>query len=76
MDNGLGIEEETLAEIGETLAAIRRGKIPDSSHIGIPNVYQRLRLEYGDAVEFSIESHLHLGTKVLIMVPRKIVLPV
>jgi two-component system sensor histidine kinase YesM len=73
MDNGSGIEGRSLAEIEKTLAAIRRGAVPDSPHIGIPNVYQRLRLEYGDALEFSIESHLNLGTKVLILVPRKIV---
>jgi two-component system sensor histidine kinase YesM len=70
MDNGSGINEEDLAEIRETLEAIRCGAVPDSSHIGIPNVYQRLRLEYGDDMEFSIESRLNLGTKVVIMVPK------
>ncbi|MDR0730834.1 MAG: histidine kinase [Treponema sp.] len=71
MDNGSGIEAENLAEIGKTLAAIRHGVVPDSPHIGIPNVYQRLRLEYGDAMEFSIESRVNLGTQVLITVPRR-----
>jgi two-component system sensor histidine kinase YesM len=72
MDNGSGIEGKTLAEIGETLGAVRRGAVPDSPHIGIPNVYQRLHLEYGDAMDFSIESRLNLGTKVVVLVPRKI----
>jgi two-component system sensor histidine kinase YesM len=72
MDNGSGIETENLTAIEKTLTAIRHGVVPDSPHIGIPNVYQRLCLEYGDAMEFSIESRLNLGTKVLITVPRRI----
>jgi sensor histidine kinase YesM len=71
MDNGSGIDAENLAEIGKTLEAIRRGGVPDSPHIGIPNVYQRLYLEYGEAMEFNIESHLSLGTKVVILLPGK-----
>ncbi|MDR1949470.1 MAG: histidine kinase [Spirochaetaceae bacterium] len=69
MDNGSGIEAGNLADIEKNLAAVRRGTTPDSPHIGIPNVYQRLYLEYGDAMEFSVESRLNYGTKIIIVLP-------
>lgn len=72
MDNGSGIDAGDLADIEKNLAALRQGTPSDSPHIGIPNVYQRLYLEYGQAMEFSIESHLDYGTKIVIILPVKI----
>jgi two-component system sensor histidine kinase YesM len=72
MDNGSGIEAGDLADIENNLAAVRQGTPLDSPHIGIPNVYQRLYLEYGQAMEFSIESRLNYGTKLVIILPGKI----
>jgi two-component system sensor histidine kinase YesM len=72
MDNGSGIAAGDLADIERNLALVRQGTSPDSSHIGIPNVYQRLYLEYGRAVEFSIESRPNYGTKLVIILPGKI----
>jgi two-component system sensor histidine kinase YesM len=67
MDNGRGIRN--LGSVEETLASVRRGVVLDGPHLGIPNVYQRLYLEYGRALEFSIESRPDYGTKVVIVVP-------
>jgi two-component system sensor histidine kinase YesM len=67
MDNGQGIRN--LGAIEEILMSVRRGVVPDGSHLGIPNVYQRLYLEYGQVLEFDIESRPDYGTKVMIIVP-------
>ncbi|MDR2607265.1 MAG: histidine kinase [Treponema sp.] len=72
MDNGSGIGAGDLADIEKNLAALRQGTPSDSPHIGIPNVYQRLYLEYGKAMEFSIESRPDYGTKIVIVLPGKI----
>lgn len=69
MDNGAGIDSAALSKIEETLAEIRRGNSPPPSHIGIPNVYQRLYLEYGEVLGFSIESRPDFGTKITITIP-------
>jgi two-component system sensor histidine kinase YesM len=71
MDNGSGFRSGVLPEIEETLSAIRRGISPDGPHIGIPNVYQRLYLEYGEAMDFTIESRPNYGTKITILLPVK-----
>jgi two-component system sensor histidine kinase YesM len=57
-DNGVGIEENKLQEIIETL--------PEEDNfcenVGIRNVYKRLHLYYGDEVEFNIRSEMNKGT--------------
>ncbi|MCL2881042.1 MAG: hypothetical protein FWF29_12435 [Treponema sp.] len=69
MDNGSGIEADKFSNIEETLGQIRQGISPPSIHIGIPNVYQRLYLEYGAALGFTIESRPDFGTKIIITIP-------
>jgi sensor histidine kinase YesM len=69
MDNGRGIEN--MGAVEETLEAVRQGASPGGSHLGIPNVYRRLYLEYGSALEFSIESRPNYGTKIIIILPKK-----
>jgi two-component system sensor histidine kinase YesM len=56
-DNGAGCDPEPVralfeAEVGE--------------HIGIPNVYQRLRLHYGEAASLEFESKPGAGTTVTV----------
>ena len=72
MDNGSGIQKSTLIGIEENLEQIRRGISPGTSHIGIPNVYQRLFLEYGEALDFSIESRPDFGTRITLTIPETI----
>ena len=62
MDNGCGMTEEKLALLKEALDRIMENPetaISESSHIGIKNVVQRLKLEYGKC--FSIEIHAKEG---------------
>ena len=36
------------------------------------NIYQRLKLFYGDTLHFTVESTLGQGTKIMILVPDKV----
>lgn len=63
-DNGCGIEKERLQHIRENLndRMSRKG-------IGLANIYQRLKLFYGEHVVFEIKSRQGEGTRVMIVVP-------
>ena len=63
-DNGCGIEEQKLESIRETLDSrmSRKG-------IGLANIYQRLKLFYGDDMIFEIKSKQGEGTRIIIVVP-------
>lgn len=63
-DNGCGMDEEQLRHIRENLddKMGRKG-------IGLANIYQRLKLFYGEQVVFEIKSRLGEGTKVMVVVP-------
>jgi Predicted signal transduction protein with a C-terminal ATPase domain len=64
-DNGSGIDGEKLAEIRNHMAEGGEG----NENIGLRNVYRRLRLYYGEDVEFSISSRINSGTAVGFVVP-------
>ncbi|MGD9154656.1 MAG: sensor histidine kinase [Bacillota bacterium] len=66
-DNGSGIEGEKLDEIVAAMAGNRES----NGNIGIRNVYRRLRLYYGEDVEFTISSQLNTGTEVNFAIPVK-----
>ena len=40
-----------------------------SIFIGLKNVYQRLKIYYGEKANLLIESELDVGTKIIIMIP-------
>lgn len=40
--------------------------------VGMANIYQRLRLFYGEKMEFTVESTWGEGTKVTILVPDEV----
>ncbi len=63
-DNGCGIEEQKLKQILETLDDKMSKK-----GIGLANIYQRLKLFYGNDVVFEIKSKPGEGTKVMVVVP-------
>ena len=72
MDNGNGIEKESLLMLQKEIQDIRENPmqhLPESSHIGVKNVAQRLFLEYGEAAEIRIQASAGLGTKVELSVP-------
>ncbi len=60
-DNGCGMEPDRVEEI---LEDIHCAENCDSGSIGLRNVYRRLRLYYGDTLEFRIESEINKGTRV------------
>ncbi|MFB9328822.1 sensor histidine kinase [Paenibacillus aurantiacus] len=62
-DNGGGIEPERLRTLMDELA----GGEEMGEHIGIANVYYRLKLNYGDRADFRIRSELGIGTTVDIL---------
>lgn len=64
-DNGVGIGEEQLARIKEEM----KDGAGHSQGIGITNIYQRLRLFYGESMTFDLSSEEGKGTTVLISIP-------
>lgn len=74
MDNGCGMSAETCGQLTAELDEIRRNpgrKLPDSSHVGVKNVFQRLYLEYGEDFEFQVISREYAGTRIEITVPER-----
>ena len=65
-DNGCGMDEEKLAEVIHNLNDFDN---LDRTHIGICNVNQRIKLQYGESYGVTIESTPGCGTKVTIRLP-------
>lgn len=65
-DNGCGMDEEKLAEVIHNLNDFDN---LDRTHIGICNVNQRIKLQYGESYGVTIESTPGHGTKVTIRLP-------
>ncbi len=59
-DNGCGMDEEQLEQ---TRNYVFKGGV-SNSHVGIKNVYMRLKIIFGDEADFGIESVKDEGTKV------------
>jgi len=64
-DTGTGMKAEQLAMVKLRLEE----EAMEESHIGLKNVYKRLRLHYGDSVQFSIDSEWRVGTSISILIP-------
>ena len=64
-DNGYGIEPARLVWMRDNLDSRPTGQ----KGIGVANIYQRLKLFYGDDVVFQIESRLGEGTRITIIIP-------
>ena len=63
-DNGFGILPSKLNEIYENM----KDKIKNSS-VGLKNVYQRLKIYYGEKADLKIISDLDIGTTIIIYIP-------
>lgn len=70
-DNGAGIPEDILCNLISSLNENPTLDTSFSSHIGILNVHNRIRLEYGLEYGLAVESMLNIGTKVTILLPIK-----
>lgn len=66
-DNGCGMSAEKLQEIRETLTDFEN---LDRTHIGICNVNQRIKLQYGNDYGVTFESVEGTGTTAVIKLPR------
>lgn len=65
-DNGCGMDEQELKEVIHNLNDFDN---LDRTHIGICNVNQRIKLQYGEDYGVTIESVKNEGTKVTIRLP-------
>jgi two-component system, sensor histidine kinase YesM len=67
-DNGCGIDEERLQYIMNSL-----NEVEDTvgQHIGLRNVYQRIKLYYGEDYGMTVSSMVGKGTRVEITLPGK-----
>ena len=64
-DNGVGMEEETLASLRERLSS---PNLPGG--IGIVNTHERIRLLYGEGYGLSIDSQREVGTTVCLRIRK------
>ncbi|AZT89867.1 sensor histidine kinase [Caldicellulosiruptor changbaiensis] len=64
-DNGAGMPKEKLEEVLQSLDS------KDKSHVGLKNVYHRLKLFYGEEAKIFINSELGKGTSVEIQIPKR-----
>ncbi len=65
-DNGIGMDEETLCSIRQTL---KENGI-NSEHIGLYNINKRIKIMYGEMYGLEIESEYNIGTTVRIKLPK------
>ncbi|MEX1028510.1 MAG: histidine kinase [Paenibacillaceae bacterium] len=75
-DDGIGMSSEQLAKLKFRLRKVsQEPRIEDHinrlSGIGLANVFDRLRMIYGDHVRIDITSELGQGTLITINIPRK-----
>lgn len=77
-DNGAGMNEQAKQRISALLSETNTGKLSEDSslsayhhtgHIGLINVYQRLKLQYGDNADMNVISVLGKGTIVELIFP-------
>lgn len=66
-DNGQGIDEESLAALQ---ASLNDPETEQTDHIGLRNVNQRIRLQYGAPYGLQIQSTPGLGTSVMLRLPH------
>lgn len=67
-DNGDGMSEIDL----NILNTIIKNEDNKTTHIGLYNVYRRLKLKYGNDFKFEIYSKKDIGTRIIIVIPLSI----
>jgi two-component system, sensor histidine kinase YesM len=65
-DNGLGMGEEALSNLIDTIQTRKKNK---TVHIGLYNINQRIKLYYGDSYGMKIKSRPKEGTLVSLTLP-------
>lgn len=64
-DNGKGMDSDQLSEIRSKM----NGSLDSDENVGMRNVYKRLRLQYGDRVDFYVDSRPDEGTRIGFRIP-------
>jgi len=64
-DNGKGMEASRLKEIRRMM----NGGLDSDGNVGMRNVYKRLQLQYGERVDFAIDSQPDKGTRISFRIP-------
>ena len=64
-DDGDGMSDEYLNNLNSILSQETNSTL----HIGLYNVYKRLKLKYNDNFRFDIFSKLNIGTRIIIVIP-------
>lgn len=65
-DDGVGMD---YYELGKLRYAINSGEAAEKDHIGVSNVNQRLKLQYGEQYGITVDSKKNAGTKITIRMP-------
>jgi len=65
-DNGCGMREEQVKQLGKTIMQSEQG-----TGTALWNIYQRIHEIYGTEADFHISSTLDVGTKIMIQLPLK-----
>lgn len=65
-DNGCGM---TLEEMDQMRSNMRNHPKESAKSIGLSNIYHRIQLYYGDAYGIKVQSKLHFGTAVTLVLP-------
>lgn len=71
-DNGVGMDEQKLEEVQKYIVSAEG----DNESMGLYNVHKRCQLLYGPAYGLQISSTLGEGTKVLLVLPAGLEMPV
>lgn len=66
-DNGMGMSEDKLAELQSYFSESEQM----GDHVGMKNVYTRLRICYGEEFSYAMESEPGNGTRVILRLPMK-----
>ncbi|MGE8080800.1 sensor histidine kinase [Peribacillus loiseleuriae] len=73
-DNGIGMENEQLSKLKENLnktdlSSHKESELNGFSSIGLSNVYERMKLTFGENFIMQVQSELNKGTKVSMVIP-------
>jgi len=66
-DNGLGMEKERCKQITMSLENVKEADKID--RVGLRNIYERIKIYYGEAYGLTIASEVDKGTKVTVTLP-------
>ena len=70
-DDGAGMTPEVLRRVTADMQALQDGREKQSDSIGLANVNNRLRLNYGPGYGATIESTPDMGTTITLRLPAR-----